>query len=1102
MKIVIVDDSAALRARLVEMLSRIEGIEVIGQAQDAPQGLASIHALRPEVVVLDIQMPGGSGIDVLREVKRDYPETIVIMLTNHEDSQYRAKCMALQADYFLSKSTDSSLLVEIGKQLAAAIGPTDAGLNDKNVILALRSSNQDSTEPINSVPQNLAALAHEYGNSVEAELRELLQSEEDLRKSERRCHELFENARDIIYVHDLAGQYTAVNRAGEELTGYTRDELLRMNIADFVPAEQMDSVRSRLRQKLKDHEPTTYEIDMINRAGQRIPLEVNSRLIHEDGVPVAVQGIARDISERRRSEQALRESEERFRELFENANDIIFTCDMSGNFTSLNRAGETLTGYSREEAVEMNFGQVVAPEYLALAQEMIERKTAEDVVTVYQLEIVTKAGSRAALEVSSRAIHRAGRTVCVQGVARDITERQRLEIERQALFEIIQGVSTSANLDELLTQTHKSIGKVLNAENCFVALYDESASTLNMQFFVDKYDSVPPPQKLGRSCAAHIFRTGKSLLINPVVFSRLREAGEVELVGEPSPSWLGVPLKTPSTTIGVLGVQHYEDDKAYTERDVEFLSSVGGQIAIAIEHKRAEDALRESEAQFRAISEASPVGIFLARPDGYVTYGNPADLRMTGLSEDDTMGLNWIKAIHPDDRERVMAEWQACHAAGTPYAGTGRYLHADGKIVWWDVATAPIRDGDSLLGYVGMVVDTTTHKQAEEALHASELQLQQSQKLEAVGQLAGGVAHDFNNLLTVIIGYSELVLKRLGPENPIAPNIEEVLKAAERAGALTGQLLAFSRKQILEAKVLDLNAAVNNIYKMLRRLIGEDIDLVTVLASDLGRVKADPGQIEQIIMNLAVNARDAMPHGGILTIETANVNFDDEYAREHMPAEPGQYVMLALSDTGAGMDAETQSRIFEPFFTTKELGKGTGLGLSTVYGIVKQSGGYVWVYSELERGTTFKVYLPLVAQQPDEYQARKVSSELSQGTETVLLVEDDDLVRKMAHLVLESAGYVVLEAAKTADALSICQDYKGPIDLLLTDVIMPQMNGRELVERVASLRPDTKVLYMSGYTDNVIVHHGVLESKISFLQKPFTPKALASKVREVLDATG
>jgi PAS domain S-box-containing protein len=402
---------------------------------------------------------------------------------------------------------------------------------------------------------------------------------------------------------------------------------------------------------------------------------------------------------------------------------------------------------------------------------------------------------------------------------------------------------------------------------------------------------------------------------------------------------------------------------------------------------------------------------------------------------------------------------------------------------------------DDISGRIGQLIE---RQRAQEALEQAEGHVRQLQRLEAVGRLAGGVAHDFNNLLTVIMGRGDILLGRLPADDPHRRDIALIKKTAERAAALTKQLLAFSRKQILEPKVLDLNTVVSGMVTMLQRLIGEDIELVFLAGSELGRVKADPGQLEQVIANLAVNARDAMPNGGRLTLETTAVELGEHYARQHVGVQAGSYVMLGVSDTGTGMDRETQARIFDPFFTTKEPGKGTGLGLATVYGIVKQSGGNIWVYSEPGKGTTFKVYLPQVHDAEDAAEPEQIRP--GRGTETILIVEDEDEVRALACEVLATYGYEVLQARMPADALLIAERHTGPIQLLLTDVIMPGMSGRILAERLAPLRPEMNVLYMSGYTDEAIVHHGTLDAGTPFIQKPFTPDALAAGVRRLLDA--
>jgi PAS domain S-box-containing protein len=503
-------------------------------------------------------------------------------------------------------------------------------------------------------------------------------------------------------------------------------------------------------------------------------------------------------------------------------------------------------------------------------------------------------------------------------------------------------------------------------------------------------------------------------------------------------------------------------------------------------HDRAEEALKRSEAELTALFEAMTDIILVLDTEGRHLKMAPTKPPHIYKPAAERVGKT-LHEVFPKDTADFFLDHVRRALVEGPIHGVEYSLPIDGKQVWFEGSISPMTK-DSVI-WIGR--DITGRKILEE-------QLRQSQKMDAIGQLAGGIAHDFNNLLTAINGFSDLSLRRLEAEDPLRGNIEEVKKAGERAASLTRQLLAFSRKQVLQPKVFGLNSVISELEKMLKRLIGEDIELRTVLDRDTGTVKADPGQIEQVIMNLVVNARDAMPAGGKLTIETKNIDLGDDISHQPGAVDPGQYVMLGISDTGIGMDEETQAHIFEPFFTSKEAGKGTGLGLSTVYGIVKQSDGSIRVYSEQGRGTTFKVYLPRVAENAQVYKRTPDVEENLRGTEIILLAEDEDIVRKLARQVLEMFGYQVLEAPNGGAALLICERHEGPIDLLITDVVMPEMSGTELTDRLIRLRPDLKVLYMSGYTDNAVIHRGVLDEGTNFLQKPFTPGALARRVREVL----
>jgi PAS domain S-box-containing protein len=512
--------------------------------------------------------------------------------------------------------------------------------------------------------------------------------------------------------------------------------------------------------------------------------------------------------------------------------------------------------------------------------------------------------------------------------------------------------------------------------------------------------------------------------------------------------------------------------------------------AFAAQRQRAESALRDAHQNVRAVIEGSPLPIYALDTANIVQSWNHAAEALFGWRAEEVIGrpLPIIPNDSTDDhgsRQRLLN--------GEAIRGLEvTAVKKDGAPVMLSVSAAPLYDAThKVTGVLSIAADLTELRQLE-------VQYRQAQKMEAVGRLAGGIAHDFNNILTAILGTASLMAETIDADSPARPDLQEIEKAARRAAGLTGQLLAFSRRQVLEPQLIDVNALVRDLEAMLHRLIGEHIELRTVLASDAGAVRADRGQLEQAIVNLVVNARDAMPDGGRLTIETANTEFDSQYSKGHVSADPGPYVLVAISDTGIGMSAETKAHLFEPFFTTKELGKGTGLGLATVYGIVKQSGGYVWAYSELAQGATFKIYLPRVAGTPTP-PASPADAQPSRGTETLLVAEDEVSVRRLVMRVLESRGYAVLEARDGREALEIAAAHSGPIDLLVTDVVMPGMNGRELAKLLSSQRPDMRALFLSGYTDHAIVRDGQLEPGLAFLQKPFTPDALARKVRQVLD---
>ncbi len=754
--------------------------------------------------------------------------------------------------------------------------------------------------------------------------------------------------------------------------------------------------------------------------------------------------------------RTLKQDERKFKALLESPPDVMIILNRSGDIVFVNTATEMMFGYRLEELLGKPFPLLIPGRFKLLAAEFYEgffsRRGLQEGTLQREISCLRKDGSEFPAEISSSPIETLQGTVV--GVAiRDITQRKLAEEALRQSEERYRTLFENAPVGIYRTTPD---GRILAANPALVrmmgyATFEEMASAnLNTDEYGPEYPRGEFIEKLekqggvaGLECVWH------------------RKDGEPLLIRE-----------------NARCIRDESGNTLYYEGTVEDIT----------ERKRAE---AENTRLVTAI-EQSAEAVVITNTHGEIEYVNPAFTRATGYSREEVLGRNpRILKSGKHDAAFYQQLWSTI-LKGQLWQGEVINQRKDGSYYTEQMSIAPVR------GAKGEVTHFIATKQDITERKILEAQLQQAAKIEAVGRLAGGVAHDFNNLLTIINGYAELLQDELAGDETLSGYVKEIHGSGERAAALTRQLLAFSRKQVLAPQVLDLNQVISDLESMLRRLIGEDIELLTILSSSLGLIKADPGQIEQVIMNLAVNARDAMPFGGKLTIETRNVDLDENYAHNHPTVKPSNHVMLAVSDTGAGMTPEIREHIFEPFFTTKEKGKGTGLGLATVYGIIKQSEGSVWVYSEVGQGTVFKVYLPSVNddQPVREYPAVETDSET--GTETILVVEDEVGVRSLVRMALSSVGYQVLETVDPGDALSKCANHNGPIDLLLTDVVMPQMSGPMVAERVVSLRPGIKVLYMSGYTDDAIVHHGVLSQEMPFIQKPFSPPALRRKIREVL----
>ena len=779
-----------------------------------------------------------------------------------------------------------------------------------------------------------------------------------------------------------------------------------------------------------------------------------------------------------------------FEQMFHACPDALSISDGEHRVLWANHTFASMFGYSEEELVGVALEDLVVPaDRLSESRWLIETLTKGERITL-ETKRCKKDGTLLDVSVSCSPILLDGKVVGFFAGYHDISDRRRVEALSSALYRVAEKSSSAHDLQQFFAAVHGIVDELMHARNFYIAIYDGATEMLSFPYFVDAHDTPPLPKKLGKGLTDYLIRTGEPLLATPEVLQTMEDRGDVARKGSRSLDWMGVPLKVNGHTFGALVVQTYSPNIRYVEKDKELLTFVARQVASAVELKRNELALRRSEARYRSLVQSAVYGIYRSSLEGRFLDVNPALIAMLGYgSAEEVLLLDPEKDVfaQAEEHERLIEEFRR---SGRLDGFEVKWKRKGGGTITVRISGRAVTSADEPADVLEAIAEDVTDRRALED------QFRQAQKMEAVGRLAGGVAHDFNNLLMVISGYAEVILAQLDAADPLHEKGRAIQLAADRATTLTRQLLAFSRKQLLELKVVDVNAIVQDMERLLRPLIGENIDLVTILSPEAAHTRADAGQLEQVIMNLVVNAKDAMPAGGRLTLRMENLTVDDNHRRGPQFIRPGRYVTLQVSDTGMGMDRETQSRIFEPFFTTKEKGKGTGLGLSTVYGIVKQSGGYVMVHSELGRGTTFHIYLPLV-----EGAAEKSSAappDAVGGTETILLVEDEESVRQLVRDTLAGKGYAVLEAENGETGIAAAAQHQGRIDLVITDVMMPGMGGREMVEELIKARPATRVLYLSGYTEDAILNDGSVHQATAFLQKPFTLQNLSRKVREVL----
>ena len=934
--------------------------------------------------------------------------------------------------------------------------PTDSGIDIE--LLIRRLAEAQSTIEVALAGHVDAVMDPLTGGSIL-----LCHAQRALTESENRYRRLLARMPALIFELDINGTTLFVSDALTDMTGFCAADLTGRNWWETLVPVDWPQTSSALLERCRAGDVTHYEIVVTSKAGAPITLDVNSaNRYRSDGRLERLVCCAVDISERKRADDALRQSEAQFRRMCEVSPIGVFACDREGRNLYGNAACRPVIGLGRRGDLGMSWLSAIHPDDRARLTADWQAAIAQQTAYAGEGRSLHADGTVAWWRVNAAPIQDGGRHLGWVGTLQDITSAKHLE---QALRDDV-------------------VRREFTLAATGIGLWEQDLTTGRVTWS-DTMEMIHGIPRRAFPTTLEAFLT----LVHPDDRPELVHS----LTGTLAE---GTAYHTEYRNLRPDGSMHWIEGKARALRDPDGrLSRILGVDQDITKRKLAEVALVESEQAYRSTFDALPVGIAHVSLDGRWLRVNQRLCDLLGYSAAELKKVDFGGLTHPDDLGRD------AQAIDQMIAGTldrlvreKRYRRRDGSFVWTMSIVSLHRDADGEPQYfIPMIEDITERRNLEE-------QFRQAQKMEAIGQLAGGVAHDFNNVLTAIIGFSELVLASADISEPIRADVEEILNAGQRAAALTRQLLAFSRRQVLQPQILNLNVVVSGMEVMLRRLIGENVELVTHVSGRLGIVNADKGQIEQALMNLAVNARDAMPAGGTLTIEVANVMINAVFNASHPAATIGEHVLLAISDTGIGMNSTILAHLFEPFYTTKERGKGTGLGLATVYGVVKQSQGFIQVESEPGRGTKFKIYLPVSQHQPMVVERGLTGPSHRTGTETILLVEDQSEVRVVVRQVLVRHGYTVIAASSGAEALALLEEHAGPVDLLLTDIVMPHMSGHELARRVTTYRRELRVLYMSGYIDNIVSEPTVRGSGPAFIQKPFTPQRLLEGVREILDA--